>query len=603
MRKYAARSGIILLTLGLVGLTPPAVADHTDPRQRLAPTDGAGPETGIERGAGDWEHIRRFRGGGNNGLNGGGTDLEFFQPAGSNDLFGAFGTLGQDNAGNATTPGAIGQRIIRLLDNGQVKPEWVADHGSGHCQTDNTGVTGLQHDTQVAKLNKITLITDTTDAVGRCHDDGGGGIEIIAGSRTHQPDYMPREIHMVRFAGTTHTNTVDERFPWIVYSSNAGFAPPERNWIDVMNMRSCFGTRAWNRAERRRNCRPEVSRIQFEDSWTKQRDQDTGELEPGPSSCHDITFHKSRLYCAALNSTVILDVSDLIRPNGTVRGESLSCPVINGTLTTAKVTDCSQTDDASQRATGWRFLDTFQHPGRQCGPIVDLRSCNSNTEVRSDEGVSVAHEADPTPDENFMFVTDERGGGVVPPGASCDPNMENPQGNGGAHAFDISNPRDIKYGMTPGGDKAVYISEPVVAAPTFCDVHVIEQVPGEQRFIAAYYTQGIKIVDYFVNGQGKIQFHERASFTLDNTNVWAAEDFKIRRNANGTRTYFIAADDIHRGIDIVSWTGRPNLPGANPPQPNSNAALTNAGLVGFSAITLLVAAGYRRRRNRSLTAE
>jgi hypothetical protein len=582
--------------MALIGLAPPAVADHTNPGTRLAPTDSRANNSGMERGAGDWRHIRNFRGGGNQALNGGGTDLEFFRPAGSEDLFGSFGTLGQDNAGNATTPGAIGQRIIRLLDNGQVKPEWVADHGSGHCQTDNTSVTGLQHDTQVAKLGKITLLTDTTDAVGRCHDDGGGGIEIIAGSRVHQDTYMPREVHMVRFPGTTHTNTVDKRFPWIVYSSNADFM--NRNWIEVMNMRSCFGTQAWNRAERRRNCRPVVSRIHLQDSWTKQRDQDSGELEPGSATCHDITFAKGRLYCAALNSTLILDVSDLIRPDGTVWGETLNCPVIAGTLTSAKVTDCSQTESAPQRAIGWRFLDTFQHPGRQCGPVLDNRNCNSNTEVPSDQGVSVSHESDPTPDENFMFVTDERGGGVVPPGATCDPNMENPIGNGGAHAFDISNPRDIKYAKTPSGDRAVYISEPVVNAPTFCDIHVIEQIPGEQRFIAAYYTQGIKIVDYFVNEAGRLQFHERASFALSDTNVWSAEDFKIRRNANGTRTYFIATDDIHRGIDIVSWTGRPNLNGASPPPNRSNAAMTNAGLAGLSALTLAAAAAYRRRRNR-----
>ncbi len=608
MRRLASRTITIALSLALIGLAPPAVADHTDPRTRQAPTQGE-PVTGEDRGGGTWRHIDQISpipgGAPNPALTGGGTDLEFFQPAGSEDVFGSFGSLGQDNGP------AVGQRIIRLLDNGKVDPQWVADHGSAHCKPASTGVTGLQHDTQVARLNKITLVTDTTDSTGRCHDSGGGGIEIIAGSRTHQADYMPREIHLVRFPGTTHTNTVDGRYPWIVYSSNANFGGSiDRNWIEVMNMRSCFGDQSWNRAMRRRECRPVVSRIQLQDSWTKQRDQDSGELEPEPATCHDITFAKNRLYCAALNSTLILDVSNLLRDNGTVRGESLNCPIVGATQTKAnvKVTDCSQTDNAPQRATGWEFLDTFQHPGRDCVPGPDgdtSRDCNSNVDVPSDEGVAVSHEADPTPDENFMFVTDERGGGVIPPGSTCFPTVDNPTGtsNGGAHAFDISNPRDIKYARTPGGEKAVYISDPVVAAPTFCDIHVIEQIPGEQRFIAAYYTQGIKIVDYFVNGQGEIQFHERASFTLPQANTWAAEDFKIRRNADGTRTYFIATNDISRGIDIVSWTGRPNLPGANPPRTESGTAEMNAGLVGFSALTLLAAAGYRRRRNRGVAAD
>src|SRR5918999_31854 len=73
-----------------------------------------------------------------------------------------------------------------------------------------------------------------------------------------------------------------------------------------------------------------------------------------------------------------------------------------------------------------------------------------------------------------MFVIDERGGGVVPPGSSCAPGIDNPYGNGGAHAFDVSDPANVRYAKTP---------------------------TGEQRFIAAYYSQGIKIVDYFVDGQ------------------------------------------------------------------------------------------------------
>jgi len=191
-------------------------------------------------------------------------------------------------------------------------------------------------------------------------------------------------------------------------------------------------------------------------------------------------------------------------------------------------------------------------------------------------------------------VTDERGGGIVPPGSSCAPGIDNPFGNGGAHAFNISNPKNIQYATTPTGEKAVYISDAVVPAETFCDVHVIEHVPGEQRFIAAYYSQGIKIVDYFVDAAGHLQFEERASFTLPNANTWAAEDFTIRRNPDGTRTYFMATNDIHRGVDIVSWTGPANPVGAQiKPQSRS---LTDGGLVAGSVLLLGFAVLYRRRR-------
>ncbi|HEX5861860.1 MAG TPA: hypothetical protein VFY58_08450 [Nocardioides sp.] len=583
MYRTVSTAASLLIVLGLSVMATPAAADHTDPTKPLAPTDGV-VEQGISRGEGTWEHLANFPGTAGPQLTGGGTDLEFFKPAGSDDIWGSFGTLGQDEVGS------VGQRLIRLTRNGHVRPSWQADFGSAHCAPASTSVTGLQHDTQVAQRNGATLLTDTTDATGRCHDPNGGGIEIVDATNVAKP----REVHLVRFPGFTHTNTVDGNRPWIVYSSSSDFA--DRNWIDVVNMRSCFGDKRSTTGDRRRQCRPEVSRIQFQDAWTQQRDQTTGELEPGSATCHDITYKRNRLYCAGVNATLILDVSNLVGSGGDVRGETLPCPVVDGTRTTAKVTDCSGMGrERSERATGWRFLGTYQHPGRDCGPPgTDVRNCNSNNQVRSDEGVSVSHEADPTPDERFMFVTDERGGGVVPPGSSCSPGIENPYGNGGAHAFDISDPSDIEYATTPTGEKAVYISDAVVPAATFCDIHVIEQIPGEQRFIAAYYTQGIKVVDYFVDDAGHIQFVERASFTLPRANTWAAEDFKIRDHADGTRTYFLAVDDIHRGIDVVSWRGAPNPMGAEPPRSSEN--LTNAGLAGASAVLLVAAALYRRRR-------
>lgn len=587
MRRTVSVLASLSLGVGLTLLGAPAVADHTDPREQLAPTDGPVVD-GITRGEGIWEHLANFPGGANPSLTGGGTDLEFFRPAGARKrLYGSFGTLGQANEG------AIGQRILRLVDRqGRVRPQWVADHGSGQCPPASPSVTGLQHDTQVAKRRGVTLITDTTDAAGRCHDPGGGGIEIIDATKIANKKWKPREVHLTRFAGFSHTNTVDRKRPWIIYNSASDFA--NRNWIDVMDIRSCFGKKS--RAERRADCRPRVSRIQLQDEWTQQRDQTTGELEPGSATCHDITYRNNRLYCAALNATLIIDVSGLTKPGGRVKGRALECEVVEGTKTTAMVTDCSATDESTRQARGWEFLDTFQHPGRDCVAGTDNRSCNTNFQVRSDEGVAVSHEADPTPDQQFMFVTDERGGGVVPPGSSCTPGIDNPFGNGGVHGFDISDPRNIDYATTPEGDKSVYISDAVVPAETFCDVHVIEQVPGEQRFIAAYYTQGVKIVDYYVDAQGRLQFEERASFTLPNANTWTAESFKTRRNDDGTSTYFIAADDIHRGIDIVSWTGEPNPVGT--PAPAKPESKADVGLVGGSLVVLGGAALYRRRRLR-----
>lgn len=574
----------------LGGIAPPAAADHTDPRPPLAPAEGATAE-GIARGDGTWKHVANFPGGASNALTGGGTDLEFFSPHGTADIFGAFGTLGQDDAGS------VGQRIIQLTQDGKVTPRWVADHGSAHCPTENPGATlGLQHDSQILSQGRVRLLTDTTDATGRCHDPDGGGIEIIDVTGINKPGFQPREVHLLRMAGFSHTHTADTDRPGIIYNSSSDFSG--RPWIDVIDIRSCFGSHQWSLSKRRDSCEPSVYRIPFKSEWTMQRDQNTGELEPGSAACHDITYANDRLYCAALNATVIIDVSDIVDDSGAVDGTPFPCPVIPGTNTGARVTDCGEMNaDRAEQARGWTFLGAFNHPGRDCGPEgTDVRTCNSNNHVRSDEGVSVSHEADPTADRQLMFVTDERGGGVVPPGSSCTPGIDNPYGNGGAHAFDISNPGNISYAKAPDGSNAVYISDAVVPAASFCDIHVMEFVPGEQRFITAYYSQGVKIVDYYVDDQGHVQFQERASFTLPNANTWAAEDFQIVDNPDGTRTYAIAANDIHRGIDVMTWTGPPNPIDTPAPAATSNDTATNLGLLGLTSLLLPAAAVYGRRR-------
>ena len=108
-----------------------------------------------------------------------------------------------------------------------------------------------------------------------------------------------------------------------------------------MDMNSCFGSSTWTLAQRHAGCRPKVTRIPFQDTWTQQRDQTTNQLEPGSAACHDITNPAGRLYCAGVNASLIIDVSGLLDSAGKIKGTSFSCPVIDGTRTGAKVTDCS----------------------------------------------------------------------------------------------------------------------------------------------------------------------------------------------------------------------------------------------------------------------
>ena len=581
MRRPASivLTSVLGVALALGG--SPASADHTDPTSPLVPLVGDPLGLGIARGAGTWEHITHF------GPNPG-SDVKFFTKGG--DIWASSGTLGQANEG------FVGQRILRLTDGGEVSPQWVADHGSAHCML-NTSVTGLQHDQAVTPRTNPALMVDSTDALGRCHDTPGGGLELIDISGLGREGFEVREIHLIRFRGLSHTVTADPQRRGIFYNSTSD-SNTANLWIDIVNARTCMA-RSGTLEEKRDACRPDVYRLSWEDhpEWSQRRRPD-GTLEPGTATaCHDITLVGSRLFCAGLNATLIFDVRGLFGgPGSRINGDPLQCPIIDGTATGAKVTDCNVAGPGTpQLATGWRFVGTFNHPGRPPGQQ------NNNLETPADEGVSVSHESDPSPDRKWLFVTDERGGGVVPPGASCSPGVDNPFGNGGIHVFDIRDPRNIEYAETTDGEKAIWRGEEIVAAPAFCTVHVIEHIPDEQRIFMAYYSQGIKVLDYEVDDQGRFTFTETASFTLPGTAAWTAQPFKIVDNGDGTRTYVLYSSDIQRGIDILSWTGPTNPVGTAPRARPRSLATADAGLVALGLLGLPLAAliGRRRRAARS----
>lgn len=539
-------SVIALLSAAALVVVPtfPALADHTNPRERQAAVRGAPQEQGLETGEGTWGYIRNFP-------PNPGSDLFFFKK--KRKLYATSGTLGQANEEH------VGQRIIQLVGrSGRVNVRWVADHASAKCPTANpSGTTGLQHDVQATPKRQPKLLIDATDATGRCHDPSGGGLELIDVSRLDRKKFKPREVHLTRHEGTSHNVTVDTNRPWIVYNSTSDATA--RPWIDVLNIKSCLGKGTVKR--KRARCRPKVYRIMFQPEWAQRIDANGDRVEGTESACHDIHSTKDgRLYCANLNSTIILDVKGLTRANGDVKGERLKCEVIDGTLTAAKVTDCSQPQTGSiPQARGWRYIGHVNHAGRNLN--------NLQTEYTVRESISVSHEAEPTPNRKWMFVTDERGGGVVPGGASCGPEEENPYGNGGVHVFDITNQPNLEYAKTPDGDNAIFIGDAVVPGPDFCTAHVMGQVPGEQRFFIAWYSQGVKVVDYFIDGNGRWTFRETASLVLPSANTWTSLPFKIKRNPNGTKTYFLMSSDITRGIDIVKWTGPTNPNGTPPPAP------------------------------------
>ena len=637
-------AGVVVATMVLVAGAP-AHADHTDPSSPISPLAPQPSQPALTAGEGTWEHV------GNLGPMQG-TDLEPFTVRGTTYVAG--GTLGQGPDG---VPGFVGQRIVQLTDasGAPVQPTVVADHGSAACEQPATGVTGLQHDVQAVPRTGTELLVDTTDAVGRCHDTPGGGLEIIDVSGLGQDGFEPREIALIRLNGLSHTVTADATRPGILYNNGADFPQVvdgktfAMTWTDVVDVRSCLGLAGLDLAAKRDRCRPEVYRIPYAPEVASKRLADGSLAEP--ASCHDITAGRDRLYCAGLNATWIVDVSRLLGADGKVAGRALPCtrtPAAEGGATGAALTDCALRPDgagpsptAQQAVTAWeaagrpaatgaRVLGTVNHPGRDCTP-VPATTCNTNTVVRSDQGVAISHESDPTPDGRFMLVTDERGGGVLPPGATCAPGLDNPIGNGGLHVFDISDPARPVQAQTPDGEPAVYIGTSPTPSPVFCTIHVIEQVPGEARIVAAYYDGGTKIVDYAVDAQGRWTFEEVAAYRLPGANTWASEVFRTRDNPDGTRTYWFVSNSFAlgqgtaRGLDVFTWTGPPNplrpaaapapsspppASGGGPPPPQSAPAPApgtlpatgpDAALLALALLLLPLAFAVRRYRGRLTT--
>jgi hypothetical protein len=656
------RAPLALVALALVALAgAPAGADHTDPNSPIVPIVQR-PDEARTFGEGTWEHIANF---GGVGLTG--TDVKFFHRNGATYMTG--GQLGQTQATS------VGQRVLQLTDEaGNVDPKFVADHGSAYCPdpTNASATTGLQHDAAVtprvygsdffsdavAKPD-AELIIDNTDAVGRCHDSPVGGWELVDITGLGEDGFEPREVHLTRFTGYSHTVTADATRPWIIYNSTSDFGADPTNdenplgigkaWIDIADIRTCLGLEGKTLEEKRAACRPKVFRLPFEYAWAV---QETAEEErKQPSACHDITARPGKIYCAALNATLVFDVSGLTTaqgpdipaatdPAGDIKGTPLACEVkdavpARGTSATgAKVTDCTlgvanDTGPAVQawidagrpQATGWRYLGHVNHVGRECGTNnnglpSNQYACNTNTKTPSDEGLAVSHESDPTPDGKHMFVTDERGGGIIPPGAACVPTVDNPYGNGGLHVFDLTKKDDqgrFQYAENQDGGKAIYITPANTPTATFCTIHVIEQIPDEQRIIAAWYSQGVKILDYFIDDQGRFAFQETAGYAYQPNDIWVGEVFKIKDNEDGTRTYWFASNDIIRGVDVFSWTGptnkfasapqtppRPQPRPTVPPRPKPTTPLPSTGadfaVLGAAALLLPLALVVRRRR-------
>jgi hypothetical protein len=611
--------GVVALVLAGALAVPATVWAH-DAFDHPAPpfTPQAPLSTTFNSGGNDarWELVTSFATGNPH------TDIDFFTRDG--DTYASVGTL-------AIGPNGGGQTIIRLTEGDRVDPSFVAGYPSASCLSNPDAALGLQHDVEAAPKGRAILntdnpsavrsdteiIVDATDANGRCHDQGiaglqgapQGGLEIVD---VTDPE-NPVEIGLVSNIGESHTVNVDPKRPHIAYAVTSDVISVDEtsgqrqnevegsgeelslDGFEVIDMSSCMGfPEGTSVTVKRMQCRPEVYRYRYPSADIALGHTKRDEIY----ACHELeVYPDDRLTCASGGAMIMFHMAGAFRRNGTPndfsddvpRGEPLPCELRNSSTadplfdTGAKVTDCvledmsgeaeldvpSWIDIGAPSLAGVEHIGSVHHQGRGAGgtatPAFD-----------STEDIDFDHEAELTHSGDFVLATDERGGGVLPPGASCTPSPSDLRvGNGGIHAYRTdgldtevppapTSPEDEAfdpYARTPGGEKAIFRT-PVrtEGQATVCTSHVFQQIPGQNRIFMGWYSQGTQVVDYVEHRDGTFEFKPAGFFIPENANTWVSHVFKFERRPNGDFTYWGATGDFNlgesgrNGIDIYKVT-------------------------------------------------
>ena len=481
-------------------------------------------------------------------------------------------------------------------------------------------ILGNLTENEEAVLGETQLLLDATDAKGRCHDNGElgfqlpggindiprGGLEIVD---VTDPE-NPVEIGLTSHAGMAHTVNVDPNRPHIAYvvTSDAVGVAADANDVDedgdteelirlnevagsadrydldgfeVVDLSSCMtaphGTmdKGLSVEEKRDACRPEVYRYRYP----------TLEMSLGHTNvnnvygCHELEiWPEDEITCGSGAALIRFDISGAFDANGKPNGTPLDCRLrestsLNippGVQTAAMVTDCVVGEgDKDLSIPGWleagapslegiEYLGSAHHQGRQ-GNGEDV----TDPAFPATEDIDFNHEAEYTHSRQFIMATDERGGGVLPPGASCSDQetLDNPVGNGGIHVYrtdqlftdpDVApNPdqADQSYALTPDGEKAIFRA-PINTGPqaTECTAHVFQQVPstGDDsvgRIFMAWYTQGTQVIDYKEHDDGTFEFAHVGYFIPEQANQWVSHVFASEPADDGRISYYgVAAD-------------------------------------------------------------
>ena len=554
------------------------------------------------------------------------TDLDFFTQRGKRYL--AAGTL-------ADGPNSGGQTIVRLMRDGKLRPRFIASHPSASCISNPEAALGLQHDVEATPKGRsllgarnpyavrggAQLLIDATDAAGRCHDQGllglaeapQGGLELVDVTDVAHPV----EIGLTSHIGEAHTVNVDPKRPHIAYSvtSDAVTVNPDTgrrenedpddsdrfdlDGFEVVDLSSCMYFPAnTSVTEKREQCRPKVYRYRYP-TKAMALGHNLQEGSNAISGCHELEIYPSDLLtCGGGNALIALDLSRSFSEGGTPhdytddhpRGQPLRCKVRPSSsqgpfATGSMVTDCVNGRGAgpedltvprwlgsgSPSLAGVRHIGSVHHQGRGAGG-------SATPAFSSKRDIDFNHEAELSGSGELLLATDERGGGVTPPGAACSPEADNESGNGGLHFYrfdrlqqglpDSAEAAFRPYAKTTKGRKAIYRTK-IETQPqgSFCTAHVFQQIPGQNRIFMGWYTQGTQVVDFTERRDGSLKLRRSGYFIPESANTWTSHVFRKRRHRDGSYTYWGATGDFNLGtagrnaIDVY----RVRLPA--PPKP------------------------------------
>jgi hypothetical protein len=557
--------------------------------------------------AGKWSFVASFPTGNPQ------TDIDFFTQGGS--TFVSAGTL-------AIGPNAGGQTIYQLTAGDQVAPKFVSSFPSASCLSEPSQALGLQHDVEAtpkggailntdvlaAARDDTQLLIDATDNPGRCHDQGSvfgfarapqGGLEIIDVTDVRNPVAIGLTSHI----GEAHTVNVDPKRPHIAYAvtsdavttdaagsrSNENLTDAEGqpnadrldlDGFEVVDLSSCmYFASGTSLQEKRDRCRPVVYRYRYPSVEMSLGHTNTTGAN-GVFGCHELeVYPDDRLMCAGGNAMIAFDMRGAFDDGGTPgnfrddhpRGTPLPCSVRDSSSnppfkTGAKVVDCvdgqgSGTEDLnvpnwlaagapSLEGVGW--LGSAFHPGRESTTGA------ASPRFDSTEDIDFDHEAELSASGDFVLATDERGGGVTPPGASCSPSTDIKSGNGGIHAYRFDrllkgrplSPEDAhaSYARNSKSEKAIYRAR-VRTGPqdSLCTAHVFQQIPGQNRIFMGWYSQGTQVVDFHEHDNGRLDFEEAGWWIPQNADEWVSHIFRVDLNEDGTFTYWGTAADFNLG--------------------------------------------------------